>query len=198
MTSYQRLLVIFCVLFFSGLPLVFSAPSSEHDVADALEARVLGKFAAQRVLSEFMTGLGNALQKGGPVYAAAFCNIELPSLTENILKELPEGMRFKRVSYKLRNPANAPDSKDKEALDYFLSERKRTGALPESLLQAGNDKSFRYYQPLSVAPVCLQCHGDKAHFNEELRVFLQKKYPEDEAYGYVVGDFRGLLRINLP
>ena len=56
---------------------------------------------------------------------------------------------------------------------------------------------YRYYKPLKVAQVCLNCHGDAKTISPAVQKKLQALYPEDRATGYKEGDFRGVIRIEI-
>lgn len=187
----------FTIVFLAG-PVVFA--DSENAVSQSVppDAAAKGAAASQVVLGTLMQKLQAALANGGPVKAAAFCNVELPALLKEIRERLPKNVSFKRTSSRLRNKANAPDELEKQALDYFQTELARTGALPSSLLQAAGEETLRYYKPLVIAPLCLQCHGMQDALGAELQNFLKEKYPDDTATGYSAGDFRGVLRISMP
>ncbi|MFM8269556.1 MAG: DUF3365 domain-containing protein [Pseudomonadota bacterium] len=42
-----------------------------------------------------------------------------------------------------------------------------------------------------VEAVCLNCHG--THLNPEVKKEISSLYPSDQATGFQVGDFRGLI-----
>jgi hypothetical protein len=56
---------------------------------------------------------------------------------------------------------------------------------------------FRYYQPMSIQPLCLTCHGPVENIPEKLRSALAAYYPDDRATGYNNGDFRGVVRVTI-
>ncbi len=47
--------------------------------------------------------------------------------------------------------------------------------------------------PIPVEGPCLTCHGARESLAPELRQALARRYPEDAAVGYAVGDLRGLV-----
>jgi len=111
---------------------------------------------------------------------------------------LAAGMAVKRTSFRYRNPSNAPDEAEEMALRYFEETLAEGGQAPSSYVQKVSDTEYRYYQPLFVGDVCLQCHGDPAAMDPAVRETLQAEYPRDLATGYEAGDFRGLVRVTVP
>jgi len=53
---------------------------------------------------------------------------------------------------------------------------------------------YRYTQPLFVKKACLRCHGDPADAPPE----VIEKYGDQKAFGYKVGDVRGIISVKLP
>ena len=54
----------------------------------------------------------------------------------------------------------------------------------------------KVYKPLMInKKVCLKCHGDIT--NEKLKNTIAKKYPEDKATGYKMGDIRGAVVVTI-
>ena len=57
---------------------------------------------------------------------------------------------------------------------------------------------LQYLRPLLVQRACLACHGDPATFSPEVRAVLARRYPQDRATGYAVGDLRGAVSVRVP
>jgi hypothetical protein len=102
-----------------------------------------------------------------------------------------EGVTIRRTTLKPRNPANAPDETDRGVLE------KLAAMSPPGATIEWQDEVARYYQPLIVQEVCLNCHGDPASFPAELTEKLADLYPDDQATGYALGDFRGVIRVDV-
>jgi hypothetical protein len=49
----------------------------------------------------------------------------------------------------------------------------------------------RYFRRITVEPACLACHGPK----DSRPQFVKDGYPYDRAYGFDVGDLRGLYSV---
>jgi hypothetical protein len=111
---------------------------------------------------------------------------------------LEGGLALKRTSFRYRNPANAPDKAEEEALLFFESAVRESGSAPSHFVQRLSEEELRYYQPLFVGEFCLQCHGDPEGLSPDVQRVLQERYPEDLATGYEAGDFRGVVRVSVP
>ncbi len=81
--------------------------------------------------------------------------------------------RFHITSLRLKNPANAPDDFERQALHGF-----EQAAVPITQIETVNGaRVFRLMIPLKTEPACLECHADQ---------------------GYRVGDIRGGLSVLVP
>jgi hypothetical protein len=117
-------------------------------------------------------------------------------LTEEVNASL-DGLRVRRTTRGLRNRANAPDSLEEAALAWFEAEKARGGVFPSSWVQDSGEE-VRYYRPLVMNGLCVQCHGPSESLTEDVRAALAERYPDDDATGYEVGDLRGLIRVSIP
>jgi len=95
---------------------------------------------------------------------------------------------FTVTSDKLRQKANAPDAFEKAAIAEF-SANKNTKFVEK--FEAG---SYRYTRPLIVKESCLKCHGDP----KDAPPAVIKKYGDQNAFHYKVGDVRGIISVTLP
>jgi len=151
--------------------------------ADALAGRLIGHLTA-------------AVDSAGAEGAIDFCATEATTLTEGAVAAM-EGVTVKRTSTRVRNPANAPDDFEAEALAWFEAQLDSTGTLPASWIQTEGEVALRYYRPLVVNQLCVQCHGPMAALSPEVTARLAERYPGDQATGYLAGDFRGLIRVRV-
>ena len=53
---------------------------------------------------------------------------------------------------------------------------------------------IRYFRRIVVEPACLACHGEQSARPD----FVLQGYPNDRAYGFAVGDLRGLYAVFVP
>jgi len=153
-----------------------------------------GREAAGVLKKALMTQLQAALEAGGPANAVDVCKISALPITESSGANF-EGVSVRRTTLRTRNPENAPDDLDKKVLARFAGSRPDNN--PGPVLE-WNQTRLRYYEPLYIKELCLQCHGDPAAFSPDLRELLAASYPEDKATGYRAGDFRGLICVETP
>jgi hypothetical protein len=172
--------------------------SDDDEVSPEIEAAVfeLGGSASQALMGTLVTQLTGAMQAGGAVNAVDFCSTSAIELTAGVAQE--QGLDVKRTSMKYRNPANAPDEDETEALKYYESALAETGKLPGPWVQKAGREEYRFYRPLTVAAPCLKCHGSEGEIAPAVKAILEERYPEDLATGYSVGDFRGVIRVSIP
>ena len=101
------------------------------------------------------------------------------------------GIRFNNVSDRPRNPDNRADADELDAMVWF-----RTHPGEKERLQEVHGPDGRHYYhytaPIWTEPSCLACHGAP----EQAPPVMTRHY--DAAYGYRVGDLRGVLSIKLP
>ena len=178
----------------------FTACSSDETdgIAQEVEEAVLdiGSPAADALVGTLVTRLSGAMSHGGKANAVEFCSTSAIDLTAGIALE--QGLDIKRTSLRYRNPANAPDEAETEALRHFQSQLEEGGALPSEWVQRSGRDEYRYYRALTVAAPCLGCHGTAAEIGPEVQAILNERYPDDLATGYAVGDFRGVVRVSIP
>lgn len=165
--------------------------------AEQAVARI-GEESAQALIQRLVGQLTTALEQQGPVQAFEFCTLQAQPLTATVQQELAPGIQVKRTSLKWRNPLNAPDPYEVEALLYFQQALEQQGSLPANYIQRVSANEFRYYKPMMMADFCLSCHGDPATFDPVLQQQLQANYPGDLAVGYATGDYRGVVRVSIP
>jgi hypothetical protein len=164
-------------------------------------AFALGSEAAKELKKTLKGALGATIKKEGLVKGVQFCANSAANLTAKVQKGLPKGVLIKRISDKVRNPANAMDELDKTALGYFETVKKQDGEYPKhymSKLRSKYDREmniFRYYEPLLVGDACIKCHG--TNLDPYVKNEIKKHYPNDKAIGYKKGDLRGLIVVQV-
>lgn len=159
----------------------------------------IGEEASQALLKNLKQHLMEAMHSGNATEAVEFCAARAMSLTEEVQESLTHGVTIKRTSFNFRNPNNAPDMHEKAALSYFDSLRAYSQPLPEYFIEPIPDRAeYRYYKPIMVAEMCLQCHGKPAQIDVAVKESIIINYPGDLAFGYQSGDFRGLVRVSIP
>jgi hypothetical protein len=155
----------------------------------------IGKSAADSLITSLGGKLKSALQTGGPVAAIQVCQlIALPATAE--AGNQFEGVQIRRTTLKPRNPANTPDKTDRAVLLEMEQAAKNSETPPEAKIIREEDVA-RYYRPLLVQEVCLNCHGKPDSFSPELKNTLATLYPADQATGYSPGELRGAIRVDI-
>ncbi|MBU0499403.1 MAG: DUF3365 domain-containing protein [Gammaproteobacteria bacterium] len=101
------------------------------------------------------------------------------------------GFSFNNVSDQPRNPAQRADKAELEVMDYF---RRHPQVERRFVTYTAADGSpyFLYARPIWIETYCLECHGPAKDAPET----IQERY--DSAFGYKVGDLRGILSIKVP
>jgi hypothetical protein len=163
-----------------------AAPSAQ----EITQVTAQGEAAANALMERLGAQLKGALESGGPVAAITVCQQVALPLTTAAGSEF-EGVTIKRTTLKPRNPANAPDDRDRAVLMEMSAQ-----SPPQPVIR-WEDGVAHYYRPLIVQEVCLKCHGDPATFPKELSAALAAAYPADEATGYALGDLRGAIRVTI-
>jgi len=158
----------------------------------------LARAVADSLGDELMGLLAMAMERGGPAVAIHFC---ADSAQARTLRHWKNGIYIRRVSERVRNVDDTPDALERRLLEQ-LAQAHRAGSLPDELTDVirAPDGTFalQYVRPILVQGKCLACHGDPATFDPEVRAVLAKRYPEDRATGYAVGDLRGAVSVRVP
>lgn len=163
------------------------------------QVETVGQAAAAKLMVTLKGELTTAMQVSVSD-AIEVCSSKALELTSSITDSVENVTAIKRTSFKYRNPQNAPDEWEMKALKMFEDAAKKGETLPASYVQKVEENgqtTYRYYQPMKVAPLCLNCHGDKNMLSEEVSAQLASLYPEDKATGYQEGDFRGVIRVSV-
>jgi methyl-accepting chemotaxis protein len=136
---------------------------------------------------DFHDFLGQKMDRGGEMMFS-----KNPALATRELSDIVSGSStratFRVTSDEYRNPKNAPDAFEQRAIQQFKSD---TNTSYVDNLETG---VYRYAQPIYVKEACLRCHSDPAKAPPE----VIEKYGDKRAFGYKVGDVRGIISVNLP
>lgn len=106
-------------------------------------------------------------------------------------REEPWTVRQMAVRY--RNPAHAADEQARRVHE-LMEERPELQGLWMRDRRDGRRDGLRYFRRITVREACLACHGAK----EERPAFVRERYPEDRAFGFEVGELRGVYSVFLP
>lgn len=173
-------------------------------VAGELSADDVGRRLEQsrEVAADFMASLKaeltRAMEAGGPSKAIDACQAVAPAIAQEHSKRT--GWQVGRTSLRVRNPGNAPDAWEREAL---LSFEKRKAAGEDiarlehyGFVEQDGRTVFRYMKAIPTAQMCLACHGSS--LDPSVKATLAELYPNDQATGFSVGDIRGAFTITQP
>lgn len=148
----------------------------------ALEEKVVLE-NIQKLGSELKAELEAGMRKS-PVQALEICNIKAPIIEA---KFKTDDLKIGRISLKNRNPDNSPKDWMTKYIEGFQNKQIQDKYV--TTLLDHNRKGL--LMPITTMPVCLKCHG--ANIDKDLYKQIVKKYPNDKAIGYKVGDIRGFF-----
>lgn len=174
--------------------------SIEITNTDISHVKPIGDQIAKDLVKSLQKELKTAIETGGFSEAVRVCNMEAIPISDIIATSSEKKIEIKRTTFKYRNPDNAPNEYETEALNYFKELIASGKTVPEYYLQKysnGENAFFYYYKPMKVASKCLTCHGDETTITPETQQMINEFYPDDKAIGYAEGDFRGLIRIEI-
>ena len=195
------------ILILSALSLlmIISCSKKETDgmqpsITEAQKISDIAKPLVQMLKDTLLAELTAAINTGGPASAVSICNTKALNITSAIKGDSDHQVELKRVSNKYRNPANAPDDRDKSVLKQYEADVANGIKYPDSYIIKEENESgtnYYYYTPLKIMPLCMNCHGDPQKMDSNLVRKLKELYPTDKATGYKEGDFRGLVRVKI-
>jgi hypothetical protein len=171
-------------------------------VSQTEEAKIreIGQSVTNHLLKTLQTELKTTIANDGMLAALSVCNDKAINLTESVTQFNDNIIEIKRTSFRFRNPENAPDTHERKTLSYYQSTLLKTGHLPEDIIEKIDGDSlshYRYYKPLVIKSLCLNCHGQSDMIAPEISDHLKKLYPKDHATGYKIDYFRGLIRVSI-
>ncbi len=111
-------------------------------------------------------------------------------ISEEFLKRSNQGISIHNVSDRPRNPVNQADALEKKSIEYFNQNPDKNESI--ELIKEGNKEFFFFASPLRIQAYCLVCHGEK----HEVLPYIAQRY--ENAYGYKLGEVRGLTSIKMP
>jgi hypothetical protein len=193
----QRIPVI-TVASLLAMQIACAAPTPELTVEREARVSLLGAAAAARLRETLIHRLTAALDSAGAAGAIDVCAVEALPLAAAAAREAGDGLAIKRTALRVRNPMNAPDSLELQALAWFEGELAAGRPLPAHRVQVAGPGEYRYYEPLRTMPLCVQCHGPADDLDPDVRRVLAERYPRDAAVGYAEGNLRGLIRVTVP
>ena len=167
---------------------------------DAPEFFKLADSAAVVLVKSLGGWLTEVIQADGVIKAIDVCKEEAYDITDDLEDKIGKKVSIKRVSNKYRNPKNAPDKYEIEALAWFEEQIAQGNMLPKvygQKIQRNKNEIYRFYKPMKMQTKCLLCHGDEETLMPNVAERVKKLYPNDKATGYQEGDFRGVIRVEI-
>lgn len=152
--------------------------------------------AADDLTQTLRTRLMEEMKAGGPIQAVRVCAEVAQKISD---AQSTEGLSIRRITLKVRNPADTPDAYEATKLRE-MQDLHRDGKLPLehwAIQENAGKRSYRYFRPILVGDMCLSCHGSRAAIDPQVRAILDATYPDDEAVGYKTGDFRGAISVEV-
>lgn len=167
-----------------------SVELTEKEEKDYLQK---GQMIAQSSFAALSARLMTAIEQGGVPHAVKYCNTAALPLIDSLSKAHQASIR--RTSLKVRNVQDVPQGWEKKILAEYqalLAEGKRPGPVVKKLDQ----KRVAFAAPIFVAQPCLKCHGKLGEtLNDQHYTIIKQLYPQDQAIGYVDGDWRGMWSV---
>jgi hypothetical protein len=163
--------------------LVTTAAMAGLESEEELRAIEKAHSAVTQIVADFRRSLSEAT-KGGLKKALPGCRVKNLNFDE---------MKVGRTSHRLRNPDNAPPEWTKPYLDKFS--KAKPSEIPKRVLTKISPHRYGYIQPIFVEPICLNCHGRGVE--KDVQEAIRETYPKDQALNFDVGDFRGILWLEI-
>ena len=174
------------------------APAPAEEAIPDAQAR--GQAAMREFGDRLRNELRAAMSQDGAAGAVSFCHDQAPRIADEVMAT--HGVRLGRVAVagRNRNPGNAHGGWQGELLDSFQL-AVNTGGAPESQMAVIRDDvpagvELRLARGIRVEAACLMCHGD--NIAPPIAERLAALYPEDRATGFLEGDLRGLVWVEVP
>lgn len=188
----MRIPIMLTAVIIAGL---FAGPgfSESQDQRIEKSREMVSEFAA-----ELKSHLQSALVKGGPTEAIAVCSEIAPDIARRFSNQT--GWEIGRTALKYRNPDNAPDEWEKKILSKFKEQQQADQPIKEmetsEVVNMNGKPYFRYMKAIPTKGVCITCHGPS--IAPKVAAAIDKRYPNDQARGFKVGDIRGAFTIIQP
>ena len=162
--------------------------TEQQTLGDERQAQLAAADYAQKELAtRLMKRLGESMGAGGPAAGIEVCAEEAPRIAEEVAEA--NNVRIGRTSYKLRNPANSGP----QWVAQVVSDKSKTRRY-----FSGSDGALAVATPIPLGKMCRQCHGPDTAIAPEVKQALAKRYPQDMATGFEVGDVRGWFWVEVP
>lgn len=172
-------------------PCLFGGAASAGSPVDPAEA---GPKIVAEAFGRLSGALAEAVADGGPAPALSVCSEKAPAIAKEVAAL--HGVTLRRAALRARNPMNRADAEEKAVLESFAAAIGKKEA-PQPRVVGHADGSRSFYAPIVLQnALCLQCHGaPEREIAPATLEAIRKRYPDDEATGYALGDLRGLWKV---
>ena len=160
------------------------------------EAKQIAMESIKTVGGKLKHTLMTKAKEGGLSNAATFCSTEASNVAKEASKSLPKGVSVKRITDKPRNKMNQATPEQLKVFNEIKANMK-PNEKPQMVVKKISDNHYQVYKPLKVGKKCLNCHGGDDVRNKDAYNIIGKKYPNDKAIGYKLGDFRGAFLVDI-
>lgn len=173
------------------LPACVETPSDTDNVAEAAtQARIEASIEGLDVLR---STLARQVDDPDAVDQSTFAAVCRPvgQRAQTLARE--HGWVVQQLADRNRNPAHTLDDEARAVYERFRKEDDLKRVWHEDTMLNGTSGQ-RFFQRITVEETCLACHGAQADRPD----FVKDVYPDDRAYGFEVGDLRGLYVVFVP
>ncbi|MHC4940881.1 MAG: Tll0287-like domain-containing protein [Planctomycetota bacterium] len=174
------------------LPLLLIAACAQDPAPSQEDATKIAFEASGALMKELVTELTNTIRERDTHEALDVCASVAQEITNRIAKE--KGVSMRRTALRYRNPINAPDDYERAWMEKVVASKQ----VPTNPHVEVVDGELRYLRPIAVAQLCTECHGVAENLDPRVKEALARRYPEDNATGFVPGDFRGVISVRVP
>lgn len=139
-----------------------------------------------QMTATMMGELTTTIAEKGPAEAIDVCSGHAPIVAGELSAD---ELRIRRIGNRVRNTeANTPTEAERAVMESLT---------PESPHFQGEISGRPVFMKALFIPaeMCLTCHGTNEQIPADVQAALAKRYPNDEAINYAVGDLRGAILV---
>ncbi len=146
-------------------------------------------FAKLQTLNLTREGLAATIDPKASITEETFRNVCQPVGKELQRWSGENNLKSRQISHKNRNENHAIPKDLEGAYREFEKDSKLMEKVLPYILEGVQGEMHLYR--IQVASSCLACHGEKS----ARPTFIKEKYPKDRAFGFKVGDLRGVYTV---
>jgi hypothetical protein len=163
-------------------PVAASAMTTTQKAQQELVATATNAMAA-----ELLGELEAALHSGGGPAGIQACREKAPEIAARVSEQY--GVKIGRTSHRLRSPNNTPPG---------WAQLQVAKQVAEPTYLAGSGGELAALLPIRLRAECEMCHGPVEAISEDVQRAIATFYPNDQAVGFVAGDVRGWIWVEVP